>query len=71
MTMPSFFVHETKVYSLSFDKADAWINDANQFIADEDEETYNYTVRVAAQDLLSVSVDLLLFRKSSFVVRRV
>ncbi|CAG8583002.1 8092_t:CDS:10, partial [Paraglomus brasilianum] len=39
------------------EQADAWINDANQFIADEDEETYNYTVRVAAQDLLSILLD--------------
>jgi hypothetical protein len=32
-----------------------WTADPNQFVEDEDEETFAYSVRISAQDLLLVS----------------
>ncbi|RIA81823.1 armadillo-type protein [Glomus cerebriforme] len=39
------------------EQAEIWSSDANQFVADDDDETFNYSVRVAAIDLLQVLLD--------------
>ncbi|KAK3819975.1 MAG: armadillo-type protein [Benniella sp.] len=35
------------------DQADTWISDPNQFIADEEDDSYSFNVRIAAEDLLA------------------
>lgn len=37
-----------------------WTANPQQFVEDEDDDTFSYTVRIAAQDLLLVRVTLLL-----------
>jgi hypothetical protein len=39
------------------EQVEMWLTDANQFVADEEDDTYTYNVRVAAVDLLTVSVE--------------
>ncbi|KAF9431329.1 hypothetical protein BGZ76_000457 [Entomortierella beljakovae] len=39
------------------DQADSWISDPNQFIADEEDDSYSFNVRIAAEDLLMTLVD--------------
>ncbi|KAG9295192.1 hypothetical protein G9A89_006173 [Geosiphon pyriformis] len=39
------------------DQVETWLTDANQFVADDDDETYNFNVRVTAEDLLEVLLD--------------
>ncbi|KAF9581008.1 hypothetical protein BGW38_002133, partial [Lunasporangiospora selenospora] len=39
------------------DQADTWIADPNQFIADEEDDSYSFNVRIAAQDLLASLMD--------------
>jgi hypothetical protein len=38
------------------EQVEMWLTDANQFVADEEDDTYTYNVRVAAVDLLTVRV---------------
>ena len=33
-----------------------WTADPNQFVEDEDDDTFSYSVRISAQDLLLVSI---------------
>jgi len=35
------------------EQVETWLTDANQFVADEEDDTYSYNVRVAAVDLLT------------------
>ncbi|CAG8484251.1 115_t:CDS:10 [Racocetra fulgida] len=42
---------EFEEYGLKLE-VETWLADANQFVADDDDETFNFTVRVAAGDLL-------------------
>jgi len=39
------------------DQAETWISDPNQFIADEEDDSYSFNVRIAAEDLLLTLVD--------------
>ncbi|CAG8445061.1 3579_t:CDS:10 [Funneliformis caledonium] len=39
------------------EQVETWSSDANQFVADDDDETFNYSVRIAAIDLLQVLLD--------------
>ncbi|CAG8679477.1 17253_t:CDS:2 [Dentiscutata erythropus] len=39
------------------EQVEAWLIDANQFVADDDDETFNFTVRVAAGDLLEILLE--------------
>ncbi|CAB4420248.1 unnamed protein product [Rhizophagus irregularis] len=39
------------------EQVEIWSSDANQFVADDDDETFNYSVRVAAIDLLQILLD--------------
>lgn len=39
------------------DQADTWITDPNQFIADEEDDSYSFNVRIAAEDLLLTLMD--------------
>lgn len=36
------------------EQAETWSNDANQFVADEEESTFSFNTRVAAIDVLMV-----------------
>ncbi|PWY97415.1 ARM repeat-containing protein [Testicularia cyperi] len=46
------------VYSgMTTDDEENWANDANAFIADEDDETMTYSLRIAAADLLGLLID--------------
>lgn len=36
------------------DQVEAWLTDANQFVADEEDDTFSFNVRIAAEDLLLV-----------------
>jgi hypothetical protein len=38
-----------------------WTANPNQFVEDEDEKTFAYSVRISAQDLLLVSLFIYLF----------
>jgi hypothetical protein len=38
------------------EQVEMWLTDANQFVADEEDDTYTYNVRVAAVDLLTVRI---------------
>lgn len=35
-------------------QAELWSNDPNQFVEDEDEETFSYSVRISAQEIILV-----------------
>ncbi|ORX95566.1 ARM repeat-containing protein [Basidiobolus meristosporus CBS 931.73] len=37
---------------ITYDQEELWKEDANQFVADEEEDTFSYNVRIAAKDLL-------------------
>ncbi|CAG8680386.1 6167_t:CDS:10, partial [Gigaspora rosea] len=39
------------------EQVETWLTDANQFVADDDDETFNFTVRVAAGDLLEILLE--------------
>ncbi|CAG8581226.1 3908_t:CDS:10 [Cetraspora pellucida] len=39
------------------EQVEIWLADANQFVADDDDETFNFTVRVAAGDLLEILLE--------------
>ncbi|CAJ0756972.1 17446_t:CDS:10, partial [Entrophospora sp. SA101] len=39
---------------MTVEQAETWISDANQFVADDDDDTFNFSVRVAAEDLLTL-----------------
>ncbi|CAG8541978.1 14752_t:CDS:10 [Acaulospora morrowiae] len=39
------------------EQVELWLSDANQFAADDDDETFNFSVRVASGDLLTVLID--------------
>ncbi|CAG8673947.1 10649_t:CDS:10, partial [Racocetra persica] len=39
------------------EQVETWLADANQFVADDDDETFNFTVRVAAGDLLEILLE--------------
>ncbi|GAC99603.1 hypothetical protein PHSY_007206 [Pseudozyma hubeiensis SY62] len=42
---------------MTVDDEDNWANDANAFIADEDDETLAYSLRIAAADLLGMLIE--------------
>ncbi|CAJ0830991.1 9152_t:CDS:10 [Entrophospora sp. SA101] len=42
---------------MTVEQAETWISDANQFVADDDDDTFNFSVRVAAEDLLTILMD--------------
>ncbi|SJX60888.1 related to KAP114-Member of the karyopherin-beta family, nuclear import [Sporisorium reilianum f. sp. reilianum] len=42
---------------ITVDDEDNWANDANAFIADEDDETLAYSLRIAAADLLGMLIE--------------
>ncbi|CAI2183780.1 12083_t:CDS:10 [Funneliformis geosporum] len=39
------------------EQVETWSSDANQYVADDDDETFNYSVRIAAIDLLQILLD--------------
>ncbi|KAG0243915.1 armadillo-type protein [Mortierella sp. GBAus27b] len=39
------------------DQAETWISDPNQFIADEEDDSYSFNVRIAAEDLLTTLME--------------
>lgn len=51
-------VHLLLVYiSMTTEDEDNWANDANAFIADEEDETLAYSLRIAGADLLATLID--------------
>ncbi|KAG0356145.1 hypothetical protein BG005_004912 [Podila minutissima] len=58
----SGILHELVWVTLNYmqmtdDQADTWITDPNQFIADEEDDSYSFNVRIAAEDLLLTLMD--------------
>ncbi|CAG8449022.1 6245_t:CDS:10 [Ambispora gerdemannii] len=39
------------------DQAETWLNDSNQFIEEDDEDTHRFTIRVSAEELLQILLD--------------
>ncbi|RUS18224.1 hypothetical protein BC937DRAFT_89014 [Endogone sp. FLAS-F59071] len=39
------------------DQVEAWLTDANQFVADEEDDTFSFNVRIAAEDLLLILLE--------------
>ncbi|RHZ45257.1 hypothetical protein Glove_682g48 [Diversispora epigaea] len=39
------------------EQVELWLSDANQFVSDDDDETFNFNVRVASADLLIILLD--------------
>ena len=39
------------------DKVQVWTSNPNQFVEDEDDDTFSFSVRIAAQDVLLVSME--------------
>ncbi|CAG8583428.1 15476_t:CDS:10, partial [Acaulospora colombiana] len=46
-----------EVVKMTEEQVELWLSDANQFVADDDDETFNFSVRVASGDLLTVLLD--------------
>ena len=44
--------------SFSFEKIENWSDNPEQFVQDEDEESYSYSVRIAGQELIDVRLKL-------------
>ncbi|KAG0347825.1 hypothetical protein BG004_006848 [Podila humilis] len=58
----SGIIHELVWVALNYmqmtdDQAETWVTDPNQFIADEEDDSYSYNVRIAAEDLLMALMD--------------
>ncbi|KAF9426444.1 hypothetical protein BGZ94_006510 [Podila epigama] len=58
----SGILHELVWITLNYmqmtdDQAESWVNDPNQFIADEEDDSYSFNVRIAAEDLLLSLMD--------------
>ncbi|KAF9571457.1 hypothetical protein EC968_000488 [Mortierella alpina] len=50
--LPELVWNTLNYMQMTDDQADTWISDPNQFIADEEDESYSFNVRIASEDLL-------------------
>ena len=49
-----FFLSTKKNIVCNYSQVRLWTNNPDQFVEDEDDETFSYSVRISAQDLLLV-----------------
>ncbi|KAF9083483.1 hypothetical protein BGX23_011399 [Mortierella sp. AD031] len=55
--LPELVWNTLNYMQMTDDQAETWISDPNQFIADEEDDSYSFNVRIAAEDLLLTLVD--------------
>ncbi|GJJ78574.1 importin-9 [Entomortierella parvispora] len=55
--LPELVWNVLSYMQMTDDQAETWISDPNQFIADEEDDSYSFNVRIAAEDLLLTLVD--------------
>ncbi|KAI1321026.1 hypothetical protein EDD11_008607 [Mortierella claussenii] len=55
--LPELVWNTLNYMQMTDDQAESWISDPNQFIADEEDDSYSYNVRIAAEDLLMTLAD--------------
>ncbi|KAG0261216.1 hypothetical protein BG011_001257 [Mortierella polycephala] len=55
--LPELVWNSLNFMQMTDDQADTWISDPNQFIADEEDDSYSFNVRIAAEDLLLTLLD--------------
>ncbi|KAG0311531.1 hypothetical protein BGZ99_010110, partial [Dissophora globulifera] len=55
--LPELVWNTLNYMQMTDDQAETWISDPNQFIADEEDDSYSFNVRIAAEDLLMTLSD--------------
>jgi len=45
-----------------------WTSNPDQFVQDEDEESYSYSVRISGQELIEVDIQLIIIFKLSIYI---
>ena len=50
-------ISKSAIFNLNFDfQCEKWSENPEQFVEDEDEDSFTYSVRISSQDLLTVSL---------------
>ncbi|ORZ27537.1 armadillo-type protein [Lobosporangium transversale] len=55
--LPELVWNTLNYMQMTDDQVESWTSDPNQFIADEEDDSYSFNVRIAAEDLLMTLID--------------
>ncbi|KAG0350437.1 hypothetical protein BGZ54_003828 [Gamsiella multidivaricata] len=55
--LPELVWNTLSYMQMTDEQAETWVSDPNQFIADEEDDSYSFNVRIAAEDLLAALVE--------------